>query len=340
MRIGDGEPGELRSDPEQPGAIDHQGIGHVLGQARRVAFVLPQCRRGAGLRIEATQAGAGDRQPQGAIRSFGDRLHAHGIGCVRLRPHALQAVAIAQQVQAAVAARPGASGAVDAQRQHRPGRSHAQRATVRADPEQAGAVRVPDIAVAVARQCLETAFDILRGKREDAAHAAAARIEPIEPGAGADPDRVGRGQQRFHPRMVRPFRRIAMNAAAAEIEAGDVFGAGPDPQPLVGIDRERGDEIVLQARRVVRDFVEGHEALAVVAAESALGADPDEAVGILGQCGHRALGEAEFAARAHEIDVAHRGARGPGRRQRHACGACGQEQDPGCGRGLRGHAPV
>ena len=73
---------------------------------------------------------------------------------------------------------------------------------------------------------------------------------------------------------------------------------------LLAFDRQRGDVAVGEAGRVARIVPVLHVALAVIAVQSALGGDPDEALRILCQRVHRVLREAAFAGDALEVVVA------------------------------------
>src|SRR5690606_41178018 len=80
-------------------------------------------------------------------------------------------------------------------------------------------------------------------------------------------------------------------------------------QDAVGaIRRERGDETVRQAVGNARILLVEGVMTPVIAVQSALRADPHEAVGILGNGGDGVLGQRFAAARALEVEIALGGA--------------------------------
>jgi hypothetical protein len=130
-------------------------------------------------------------------------------------------------------------------------------------------------------------------------------------------------------RRRRAVGPVAAEPAVAQVQSHHVLRIGADPE-RVAIDRERGHEAVGQAFRVARVVAPGDEALAVVAVQAALGADPDEALRILDEGGDGLLDQPLLAAKALEIELAHRGARGRPRRGRQQ-----QGQDQRCRAGAR-----
>ncbi|MFO1426471.1 MAG: hypothetical protein U1F11_05775 [Steroidobacteraceae bacterium] len=149
--------------------------------------------------------------------------------------------------------------------------------------------------------------------------------------AGADPQPPGPVEaQRAHvalrieqcpagragDRTEMAARRIAHCHAAA---------IGRDIQVPARITADRRHPVVRQAARVLAIAHHVHDLVAVVVVEAVLGADPDEARGVLLDRGHAALRQSVIGSEAREQHLLRRGAR-RGARERHQHGEHDRQQ--------------
>ena len=139
---------------------------------------------------------------------------------------------------------------------------------------------------------------------------------------------AGLEMQRRHRRLLARLlaggdRRDRDELVGDRVVARHAGAVGADPQGARRILRQRGDEVVGQAARILRIALEQHEAVAVVAVQPALRRDPDVAGAILQDRVDRVLRQRIVGAGALEVVGALRRIRPAtatlgGRRQREA----------------------
>ncbi len=137
--------------------------------------------------------------------------------------------------------------------------------------------------------------------------AAGLAVEQVEPAAHrGDPQATARVLEDVGDQVVAEAIRaigvmaIANEDAGARVVAVETAAPGADPELALGVFKEAEDRIVAEGRRIFGVIFEYGEAVAIVAVQAVLGADPQEAAFILQETQHRVLGEAVFEGEALE----------------------------------------
>ncbi len=165
---------------------------------------------------------------------------------------------------------------------------------------------------------------------------AAGDVEMLQAVAGAEPEAVlavvGDGQH-VAVAVAAPGRFVARQEAAKRLGCRVVQGqaaVGADPQAPLAVHAQHADIVAAQRGRVADDVTEIDETVAVEARQAVLGAEPHEAVAVLGDRQHRFLGQAVLDAQVLETQGRRRRGHGRHRRSRRPAPAASRTAAPAC----------
>ena len=333
------------ADPHRALALAQQGRDLVAGQALGMAgAVLQAVEHGADGRLADLDAAA-PTDPELAVGVQRQRLDAAGL--VDRRQPAQRGVAGGELAEPAVLqADPDAALGIAGDRLHR---RHAARqrqvlglAGAGAQPRQAAPMADPQRALGIQVQCHDAVV-----RQCQALEAAAGQDIALQALAqSGHPDLVRIGGQRAHRRMRRRQAAQAEHAVAVGLVDEQTLGLAADPHATVGAGGQRAHPAEIALHRPRRIALDGLQAVAIPARQAVAGADPEQALAVLGQAGddaarHRHAAEAARRGGALVVGAGCRQPEGDGQQHRGGAPAPGPVREPfldGLGGGGSSHA--